>query len=63
MSTSQTALLVEFIIAIIVGMFYFIIQLKTMIQRQADYVATATALPLVGISISMGTTAVLDECE
>ena len=63
MFTIQIALVVVFTIAIGGGMFYFMMQPKTMVQRQSDYVAVATALTLVNTTTGMGMTAALSKCE
>ena len=63
MSTSQIALLVVFAVFIGGGMFYFMMQPKTMVQREAECVAAATALPLVNTTTGMGMTAAIAECE
>ena len=63
MSTSQIALLVVFTVVIAGGMFYFMMQPKTMVQREAECVAAATALPLVNTTTGMGMTAAIAECE
>ena len=63
MSTSQIALLVVFIVVIGAGMFYFMMQPKTMVQRDADCIAAATALPLVNTATGMGMTAAIAECD
>ena len=64
MSTSQIALLVVFTLVIGGGMVvYFMMQPKTMVKREAECVAAATALPLVTTSIGMGMTAAIAECD
>ena len=63
MSTSQIALLVVFTVVIVGGMFYFMMQPKTMVQREAECVAAATALPLVNTTTGLGMTAAIAECE
>ena len=45
------------------GMFYFMMQPKTIVQREAECVAAATALPLVNTTTGMGMTAAIAECE
>ena len=45
------------------GMFYFMAQPKTTVQREAECVAAATALPLVNTSTGMGMTAAIAECD
>ena len=64
MSTSQIALLVVFTAFIGGGMVvYFTMQPKTIVKREAECVAAATALPLVITKNGMGMTAVIAECE
>ena len=63
MSTSQIALLVVLTVVIGGGMFYFMMQPKTMVQREAECVAAATALPLVNTATGMGMTAAIAECD
>ena len=63
MSTSQIALLVVFIVIIGGGMFYVMMQPKTMVQIEAECVAAATALPLVNTTTGMGMTAAIAECD
>ena len=63
MSTSQIALLVVFIVIIGGGMFYFIIQPRTMVQREAKCVAAAATLPLVNTITGMGMTAAIADCD
>ena len=63
MSISQIALLVVFSVVIGVGMFYFMMQPNTMVQREAECVAAGAALPLVNTTTGMGMTAAIAECE
>ena len=64
MSISQIALLVVFTVVICGGVVvYFMMQPKTMVKREAEGVAAATALPLVNTTTGMGMTAVGAECE
>ena len=64
MSTFQIALLVVFTVVIGGGMVvYFTMQPKTMVKREAECVAAATASPLVNTKTGMGMTAVIAECE
>ena len=63
MSASQIALLVVFTVVIGAGMFYFMIQHKTQVQREAECVSAATALPLVNPTTGMGMTAAIAECD
>ena len=64
MSTSQIALLVVFTVVIGGGVVvYFMMQPKTMVKREAECVAAATALPLVNTTTGMGMTAVVAECK
>ena len=64
MSISQIALLVVFTVVICGGVVvYFMMQPKTMVKREAECVAAATALPLVNTKTGMGMTAVIAECE
>ena len=63
MSTSQIALLVMFIVIIGGGMFYFMMQPKTMVQGEAECASAATALPLVNTTTGMGMTAAIAECD
>ena len=63
MSTSQIASLFIFIIIIGGGMFYFMMQPKTTVQREAECVAVATALPLVNTTTGMGLTAAIADCD
>ena len=63
MSTSQIALLVVLIVIIGGGMFYFMMPPKTMVKREAECVAAATALPLVNTTIGIGMTAAIAECD
>ena len=63
MSTSQIALLVVFTVVIGGGMFYFIVQPNTMVQREAECVAAGAALPLVNTTTGMGMTAAIAECD
>ena len=64
MSISQIALLVVFTAVIGGGMVvYFTMQPKTIVKREAECVAAATALPLVNTKNGMGMTAVIAECE
>ena len=63
MSTSQIALLVVFIAILGSGIFYLMMQAKTMVQREAECVAAATTLPLVNTTTGMGMTAAVAECE
>ena len=64
MSTFQIALLVVFNVVIGGGMVvYFMMQPKTMVKREAECVAAATALPLVNTTTGMGMTAIVAECE
>ena len=44
-------------------MFYFMAQPKTTVQREAECVAAATALPLVNTTTGMGVTAAIAECD
>ena len=52
-----------FIVIIGGGMFYFMMQPKTTVQREAECVAAATALPLVNTTTGMGMTAAIAECD
>ena len=62
MSISQIALLVVFTVVIGGGVVvYFMMQPKTMVKREAECVAAATALPLVNTTTGMA--AVVAECE
>ena len=63
MSTSQIVLLVVFTVVIGGGMFYFIMQPNTMVQREAECVAAGAALPLVNTTTGMGMTAAIAECD
>ena len=63
MSTSQIVSLVIVITVLGGGMFYFMMQRKTKVQREAKCVAAATALPLVNTPTGMGMTAAIAECE
>jgi len=63
MSTSQIALLVMFSVVIGGGMFYFMMQPNTMVQREAECVAAGAALPLVNTTTGMGMTAAIAECD
>ena len=63
MSTSQIVSLVTVITIIGGGMFYFMAQPKTAVQREAECVSAATALPLVNTSTGMGMTAAIAECD
>ena len=45
------------------GMFYFMMQPKTTVQREAECVSAATALPLVDTTTGMGMTAAIAECD
>ena len=64
MSISQIALLVVFTVVICGGVVvYFMMQPKTMVKREAECVAAATALPLVNTTTGMGMTAAVAECE
>ena len=63
MSTSQIVSLVMVITIIGGGMFYFMAQPKTAVQREAECVSAATALPLVNTSTGMGMTAAIAECD
>ena len=64
MSISQIALLVVFTVVIGGGVVvYFMMQPKTMVKREAECVAAATALPLVNTTTGMGMTAIVAECE
>ena len=45
------------------GMFYFMMQPKTTVQRETECVAAATALPLVNTTTGMGMTAAIAECD
>ena len=63
MSTSQIVSLVTVITIIGGGMFYFMAQPKTTVQRGAKCVSAATALPLVNTSTGMGMTAAIAECD
>ena len=63
MSTSQIALLVMFSVVIGGGMFYFMMQPNTMVQREAECVAAGAALPLVNTTTGMGMTAAIAGCE
>ena len=64
MSISQIVLLVVFTVVICGGVVvYFMMQPKTMVKREAECVAAATALPLVNTTTGMGMTAVVAECE
>ena len=63
MSTSQIVSLVMVITILGGGMFYFMMQPKTIVQREAEGVAAATALPLVNTTTGMGMTAAIAECE
>ena len=63
MSTSQIVSLVMVITIVGGGIFYLMMQPKTMIQRDAECVAAATALPSVNTTTGMGMTAAIAECE
>ena len=64
MSISQIALLVVFTVVIGGGVvLYFMMQPKTTVQREAECVAAATALPLVDTTTGMGMTAAIAECD
>ena len=63
MSTSQIVSLVTVITIIAGGMFYFMVQPKTTVQREAECVAAGAALPLVNTTTGMGMTAAIAECE
>ena len=64
MSTSQIALLAVFTVVIGGGMVVcFTMQPKTMVKREAECAAAATALPLVNTTTGMGMTVVIAECE
>ena len=63
MPTSQIVSLVTVITIIGGGMFYFMAQPKTTVQREAECVSAATALPLVNTSTGMGMTAAIAECD
>jgi len=63
MSTSQIALLVMFSVVTGGGMFYFMMQPNTMVQREAECVAAGAALPLVNTTTGMGMTAAIAECD
>ena len=63
MSTSQIASLIMVIVIIGGGMFYFMIQAKTTVQRESECVAVATALPLVNTTTGMGMTAAIAACD
>ena len=63
MSASQIALLVVFIAILGGGIFYFMMQPKTTVQREAECVAAATALPLINTTTGMGMTAAIAECD
>ena len=63
MSTSQIASLAVFIVIISGGMFYFMMQPKATVQREAECVAAATALPLVNSTTGMGMTAAVAKCD
>ena len=63
MSTSQIVSLVMVITILRGGMFYFMMQPKTTVQRDDECVAAATALPLVNTTTGMGMTAAIAECE
>ena len=45
------------------GMFYFMVQPKTKVQREAECVAAAISLPLVNTTTGMGMTAAIAECD
>ena len=63
MSTSQIVSLVMVITILGGGMFYFMMQPNTIVQREAECVAAATALPLVNTTTGMGMTAAIAECD
>ena len=52
-----------FIVIIGGGMFYFMMQPKTMVQGEAECASAATALPLVNTTTGMGMTAAIAECD
>ena len=63
MSRSQIVSLVMVITILGGGMFYFMVQPKTKVQREAECVAAATSLPLVNTTTGMGMTAAIAECD
>ena len=63
MSASQIVSLVMVITILGGGMFYFMMQPKSTVQREAECVAAATALPLVNTATGMGMTAGIAECD
>ena len=63
MSASQIVSLVTVITILGGGMFYFMMQPKTTVEREAECVAAATALPLVDTTTGMGMTAAINECD
>ena len=63
MSTSQIVSLVMVITILRGGMFYFMMQPKTTVQRDDECVAAATALPLVNTTTGMGMTAAIAGCD
>ena len=63
MSTSQIVSLVMVITILGGGMFYFMVQPKTKVQREAECVAAATSLPLVNTTTGMGVTKAIAECD
>mgnify|MGYP006215599055 CR=1 FL=1 len=63
MSTSQIVSLVMVITILGGGMFYFMMQPKTMVKREAECVAAATTLPLANTTTGIGRTAVIAECD
>ena len=63
MSASQIISLVTVITILGGGMFYFMMQPKTTVQRETECVAAATGLPLVNTTTGMGMTAAIAECD
>ena len=63
MSISQIVSLVIGITILGGGLFFFMMQPKTTVQREAECVAAATALPLVNTTTGMGMTAAIAECD
>ena len=63
MSTSQIVSLVMVITIIGGGIFYFMAQPKTTVQREAECVSAATALPLVNTTTGMGMTTAIAKCD
>ena len=45
------------------GMFYFMMQPKTTVQREAECVSAAIALPLVNTATGIGMAAAVAKCD